>query len=295
MDPPIPFHQVSETPGLPSSHHSPTMPLHQDRPDLLEHHSLSPTPSLQHLRNVCLKAYFAVLAQILSLALFHRFSATDVLTFIQYGVVTYGFSDAMSSSLYDSGTLLSRFYHCAAHGLDLTSSSAHFVPIHLPIAAYPENPFLRRRFPTVRAAIHAAETFCKWVDYHVLWLAECILRSSAKGLTSEWNFGLALGMRKIDFIREIAPLDPARQPHDYLTGLGGRLFLYHDLDLQVAQLIRPWFTRAGALQGPTQIAAALYPIEHSLAGPMDVVMSTGFNRMEDDSDEILERHKERGI
>lgn len=64
---------------------------------------------------------------------------------------------------------------------------------------------------------------------------------------------------------------------------------------EVVQLIRPWFTRAGALQGPTQIAAALYPIEHSLAGPMDVVMSTGFNRMEEDSDDILERHKERAI
>lgn len=86
-------------------------------------------------------------------------------------------------------------------------------------------------------------------------------------------------------------MEPGSQPYDYLAGLDGRLFQYHDLDMQAVQLIRPWFTRAGALQGPTQIAAALYPIEHALAGPMDVVMSSGFRRMEEDSDAIQERHK----
>ena len=55
---------------------------------------------------------------------------------------------------------------------------------------------------------------------------------------------------------------------------------------EVVRLIRPWFTRAGALQGPTQIAAAIYPVDYSLAGPMDVVMSLGFDVMEEDSDEI---------
>lgn len=145
----------------------------------------------------CTQFYFIILSQIMSLALFHRFSLSDVLPFNLYGDTVYGFSPAMAHTIYSGATILARFYHCAAYGLELVGNLAHAViPIHLPIDAllevrlpmpnlslvlsYPDNPFLRRYFRTPSAAIRAAGLFCKWVDYHVLWLAECILRSSAK-------------------------------------------------------------------------------------------------------------------
>jgi hypothetical protein len=163
--------------------------------------------------------------------------------------------------------------------------------------------FLRRRFPTPIAVIHAAECFSKWVDYHVLWLAECILHSSFIGLTTEWNFGAVIGMCKIDFIQQVNGVQSGIELFKYLDNLNGRLFQYHALDMgmspcisviqnlplhhvEVVWLIWPWFTHAGVLQGPTQIAAALYPIEHSLAGPMDVVMSSGVDRMEEDFETV---------
>ncbi|KAJ7740090.1 hypothetical protein B0H16DRAFT_1694332 [Mycena metata] len=248
-----------------------------------------------------------VLAQILALGLYHSFSRTDVLPFTLYGVVTWGFNDVDAWVLWGSALRLARFFHAAAHGIDLTSAITQFIPIHLPIAAlrdvgltmpslsfvlsYPENIFLRRRFPTPAAAIYAAETFCKWVDYHVLWLAECILRSSLKGLTTEWHFGIVLGMRKVDFIRQVVTsLAAGSEPYNFLQRLSGRLFNYHALDIEIVRLIRPWFTHVGVLQGRTQIAAALYPIEHSLSCPMDVVMNTGVDKMEEDSETVRAYH-----
>ncbi|KAJ7824112.1 hypothetical protein B0H13DRAFT_2339349 [Mycena leptocephala] len=271
--------------------------------ELTADHLRQPTPALQHLGFVCGRFYFIILSQIMSLALFHRFSLSDVLPFNLYGDTVYGFSPAMAHTIYSGATILARFYHCAAYGLELVGNLAHAViPIHLPIDAllevrlpmpnlslvlsYPDNPFLRRYFRTPSAAIRAAGLFCKWVDYHVLWLAECILRSSAKGATTRWNFGKVLGIPKMEFISGISPV--AEEPRDYLATLGGRLFNYLRLDLEAIQLIRPWFTQAGVLQGPTQIGAALYPIEHDLASPMDVVMSTGFERMEEDSKAVYQ-------
>jgi hypothetical protein len=66
---------------------------------------------------------------------------------------------------------------------------------------------------------------------------------------------------------------------------------HSSLRTEIAHLIRPWFTHLGVLEGPTQIGVALYPIEHQLAGPMDVIMSTGFERMEDDSEDASDRVK----
>jgi hypothetical protein len=166
---------------------------------------------------------------------------------LAYGEVTYGFDDADAWALWVSAIRVARFYHCAAHGIDLTSPIPQFVPIHLPITAlldvglsmpllslvlsYPSNPFLTRRFNTPQAVIHTDETFCIWVDYHVLWLAECILRSSQNGLTTEWNFGAVIGMQKVDFIHHITAVESHTEPYNYLDGLSGRLFQYHELDM----------------------------------------------------------------
>jgi di/tricarboxylate transporter len=60
-----------------------------------------------------------------------------VLPFSEYGVTTYGFSDIDAWVLWGSAIHLAQFLHCAAHGLNLSSTSqiSLFVPIHLPIAA----------------------------------------------------------------------------------------------------------------------------------------------------------------
>lgn len=39
-------------------------------------------------------------------------------------------------------------------------------------------------------------------------------------------------MRKIDFIRQINVVEPATQLYNYVEGLGGSLFQYHDLDMR---------------------------------------------------------------
>ncbi|KAJ7157774.1 hypothetical protein C8R46DRAFT_1039993 [Mycena filopes] len=193
MDPPLspdsPSHSAQLQP-------SPVLPV-----VTVQH--VSPTPGLQHLRLVCGQLYFPVLAKILALGLYHSISRTDVLRFSLYGVETWGFSNVDTWVLWGSAIRLARFYHAAAHGIDLTSTITEFIPIHLPIAALRE-------------------------------------------------LGLTMPSLSFTFVR----------------------------------LIRPWFTHVGVLQGPTQIAAALYPIEHTLSGPMDIVMSTGVEKMEEDFEAV---------
>ncbi|KAJ7099637.1 hypothetical protein C8R43DRAFT_964187 [Mycena crocata] len=249
----------------------------------------------------------SILLLINSMALSHRFTFSDTVPSIQYGVRTFMLTTAAAWGLFGGGTYIARAVHCAAHGIDLATRAAQFIPVHLPIAAlrevgllmpaislllsYPDNPFLRRRFPTRLAAIRAAERFQDWVNSNLNWMAECIFRSREKGLLSLWNFGAFLGMSKAEFVRRVrAALAPA---HLNLTNDRGEplpnqgmhrwgTFYYTALDLDVAHLIRPWYTHLGVIEGPTQIGAALYPVAHQLAGPMDVIMSSGFERMEQD-------------
>ncbi|KAJ6501338.1 hypothetical protein DFH09DRAFT_1364819 [Mycena vulgaris] len=280
-------------------------------PPVLEYHSPG-NPCLAHLRDsvVCPVLYHMFLVRLNSLAVNHHFSFADTVPFIQYGVRTFGLSIPAAWGLLGGGFLVARVIHCAAHGIDLATRAAQFIPAHLPIDAlrqvglpmpsislllsYPDNPFLRRRFPTRLAAIRAAERFSDWVQYNIFWLAECILRSRVKGPFSAWDFGAILGMTKGEFLRRITAAHPSPPTAQAIFPRTEGIFYYTALDLEIAQLIRPWYTHAGVLEGPTQIGAALYPVDHHLAGPMDVIMSTGFERMEEDYTDAADRVRTAG-
>ncbi|KAJ7904903.1 hypothetical protein B0H13DRAFT_2334464 [Mycena leptocephala] len=193
-------------------------------------HLRQPTPALQHLGFVCGRFYFIILSQIMSLALFHRFSLSDVLPFNLYGDTVYGFSPAMAHTIYSGATILAHSTTAPQVRLPMPNLSLFSVIPTTPSYAGIPNPVSRdpRRRPVF----------------------------SAKGATTSWNFGKVLGIPKMEFISGISPV--AEEPRDYLATLGGRLFNYLRLDLEAIQLIRPWFTQAGVLQGPTQIGAALY-------------------------------------
>ncbi|KAJ7082039.1 hypothetical protein B0H15DRAFT_803409 [Mycena belliarum] len=306
----------------------------------LQEHSCSPTLGLQYLRQVCglvfgsihvqdfayyFQLYLKVLSRILALVLFQHFTTSDVRRLSDFNGVSYMLTEATAWGLWGAAQRLAQFYHCAAHGITLDQASpARPTPIHLPIAGlreiglpmpalslvlcYPENPFLRRRFATPAIALAFTQLFCRWIEYHVVWLSECILRSARVGLTSEWNFGAVIGMRKVDFMRHIATFRGGSEPFNYLAALNGRYVLYNEVDIgastdsttktpvltrasaDMAKFIRPWITHAGVLQGPTQIAAALWPTEDSHTAPMDIVMSAGFARMEEDSETTDHQH-----
>ncbi|KAJ7278116.1 hypothetical protein C8J57DRAFT_1221975 [Mycena rebaudengoi] len=107
--------------------------------------------------------YLMFLAELNSIALYHRWSATDVQPIIRYSVRTFQFSTTAAQGLWGGAQLIARFIHCAAHGIDLSSRLAHFIPAHIPIAAlrdvglpmpaislllgYPDNPIPAPSFP----------------------------------------------------------------------------------------------------------------------------------------------------
>lgn len=251
--------------------------------------------------------FHLVLRQLNSLGLNHTFSISDTQPFVTYGVHSFGLTDIVAHGMWGTASLVARFIHCGAHGIDLTSRMAQFIPISIPIdtlrdvnlpmpnislvLSYPENPFLRRRFQSRLAAIQAAELFCTWIDYHVYWLAECFRRTILKGLVGLWNFAAVLGLTRATFLALVYAAGPEPPIAEGQDRVYDDTFACFALDLEVARFIRPWFTHFGVLEGPTQIGVALYPIEYPLAGPMDVVMDGGFEKMELD---FMEMHAARG-
>ncbi|KAJ7153337.1 hypothetical protein C8R46DRAFT_1357210 [Mycena filopes] len=261
---------------------------------------------LERLRAVlgCLHLFRLFMVLVNSVAISHRFTFADTTPSISYGVRTFMLSKGLAWSLYNGGLCIARLVHAAAHGIDLDSRAGQFIPVHLSIEhlkevglhmpsislilSYPHNAFLKRRFLTRVAAIRAAERFQDWVNHNLLWLAECIFRSRVKGPLSVWNFAAVVGLTKVEFYRRIAASNPSPLT-DHAIHRAYGTFYFTALDLEIAQLIRPWFTHLGVLAGPTQLGVALYPVEHQLAGPMDAIMASGFGRMEDDGVDASER------
>ncbi|KAJ7467343.1 hypothetical protein B0H11DRAFT_1921381 [Mycena galericulata] len=258
-----------------------------------------------------------------SIAMGRKFTVKDTVPFVQYGVRTYALTTAAGWSLIEGGTAVAQVLHAAAHGIDLAGRASQFIPAHLPIEAlrevalpmpsislllsYTGNPFLRRRFRTPLAVIRAAEMFSTWTLDNLFWVAECILRSRLKGPFSLWNFPAVIGMTKRQFSGLISAANPSPLTDEVLLPRAIGVFNYTALDLgavsppyyldiglthfaEIAALIRPWFTHLGVLEGPTQVGAALYPVDH-LAGPMDVIMAVGFEMMEEDYADASQRLK----
>ncbi|KAJ7435914.1 hypothetical protein B0H11DRAFT_2371391 [Mycena galericulata] len=278
--------------------------------DPLQHH---PGRGLAHLRRVirCLELYHFVLREISSLALTHRFSISDTQPFVTYGVHSFALSEVAAHGIWGTAQLVARFIHCAALGIDLTSRVAQFIPVHIPLEAirdvglampnislvlgYPTNPFLRRRFDSRLAAIQFAELFCDWVDYYVFWVAECMRRTILKGEASVFDFGTALGIGRASFFLRVAEAGPAYPVSEGEDRRSEDTFFHTALDLEVARIIRPWYTHFGVMEGPTQVGVALYPIEFPLSGPMDVIMNSGFQKMELDYVEMRAARSELNL
>ncbi|KAJ7747988.1 hypothetical protein DFH07DRAFT_775931 [Mycena maculata] len=267
--------------------------------------------SLERLRVSlgCPELFQEFVLRLNSIAIGQRFTAKDTVPFLHYGVRSYAVSDATAWSLIESGVAVAEVLHAGAHGIDLAGRASHFIPAHLPIEALREvrytwgsqcqafrcswatdsTSLLTRWFPTRLAAIRTAARFADFVQHGIFVLAECILRHRVKGPFSAWNFAAVISMSKREFFGHISAANPSPLTDEVLLPRATGILYFSALDLEISELIRPCFTHLGVLEGPTQIGAALYPIEHHLRQPMDMIMTIGFERMEEDAENPTNR------
>ncbi|KAJ7506948.1 hypothetical protein B0H11DRAFT_2218785 [Mycena galericulata] len=197
-----------------------------------------------------------------------------------------------------SARLLGHLLISAAHGINFVAHAVPAVPILLPIAAlqdvglpiptillalsYPCNPFRLRRYASPEEAVADCLLFVEWYEHNLCWLAECLRRIISNGKHSVWDIGTVLGMQKDEFFDLIAE-SRAEAGLDELDILFSTIeeapLSYNELDFDVAELIRPWYTHLGVVGDATHVGVGLYPIESELASPMDRVMYRGFNEM----------------
>ncbi|KAJ7782046.1 hypothetical protein DFH07DRAFT_949723 [Mycena maculata] len=200
-----------------------------------------------------------------------------------------------------TGRLLGNLVVSAAHGINFVDHAVPAVPIQMPIAAlwavglpiptillvlgYLSNPLLDRQYPSPEAAVADCLLFIEWLERNVCWLAECfrrIILQRAMGFDTVWDFGTVLGMGKDEFFDLVADSRAEAGLNELdilLSTIEDAPLSYNELDFDVAEIIRPWYTHLGMVGDSTQVGVGLYPIESDLASPMDTLMSTGFNDM----------------
>ncbi|KAJ7878727.1 hypothetical protein B0H13DRAFT_2346409 [Mycena leptocephala] len=220
------------------------------------------------------------------LALSYAFSTDDFIRSTEGGTEFWVIDAGKCWALWDSARLLSRFILAAAHGINVGLPMPNIVLAH----SYPNNPLVHRRSPTREAALRACLLLQAWYETNLGWIAECLRRSITKGANSMWDFAAVLGMTKVDFYLRITEARTGAGVDDLdvlFTTVDDGAFNYTTaLDLEVARLIRPWFTHIGVIENSAFAGMALYPVEYALASPMDRIMADGVTAMEVESEPV---------
>ncbi|KAJ7752205.1 hypothetical protein DFH07DRAFT_1031857 [Mycena maculata] len=193
----------------------------------------------------------------------------DLLRTVRDRVEFWQIDPLIADGFWLTGRLLGNLLVSAAHGINFVDHAVPAVPIQIPIAAlravglpiptillvlgYPSNPLRHRRYSSPEAAVADCLLFIEWLEHNLCWLAECfrriILRRS-EGFDTVWDFGTVLGMGKDEFFDSVAD-SRAEAGLDELDILLSTIeeapLSYNELDFDVAELIRPWYTHLGVV------------------------------------------------
>ncbi|KAJ6479511.1 hypothetical protein C8R47DRAFT_1137098 [Mycena vitilis] len=233
-----------------------------------------------------------------SLGVSYKLLRNDLLRVVTDRLEFWQIDPLIADGFWLSARQLGHLLVSAAHGINFAAHAAPAVPIQFPLAAmrepglpiptillalgYPSNPLRHRRYASPEAAVADCLLFVEWYEDNLCWLAECLRRTISNGINTVWNFGTVLDMRKDEFFDGIAN-SRAEAGLDELDILLSTTedapFNYNDLDLDIAAMIRPWYTHLGVVGDATHVGVGLYPIESEFSSPMDRLMFKGFNDM----------------